>query len=109
MKTIEETVKVMESRISDELANKINRTCAIEVGEGETCEQWTVDFTIPKNRIYEGKSKKTIACTIKVKSMDDWFSIINGEMNPTTAFMHGKVKIEGDIATALKMQTILSS
>ena len=41
--------------------------------------------------------------------MEDWFSIVNGEINPTTAFMHGKIKIKGDMSTALKMQTILSS
>lgn len=108
MKTINETVAVMENRITKELASKINRVCLIQIGNGEE-EQWTVDFTVPNNRIYKGKTKKSIACTIKINNIEDWFLIINGEINPTTAFMHGKIKIEGDISTALKMQTILSS
>lgn len=109
MKTIEQTVAKMESRISNELAEKINRVCLIQIGSEDTYEEWTVDFTVEQNRIFKGKSTKDIACQIIVKNIADWFSIINGEINPTTAFMHGKIKIEGDISTALKMQSILSS
>jgi putative sterol carrier protein len=109
MKNIKQTVAKMESRINDELAKKINRVCSIQIGTGDECEKWFIDFTIDKNRISQNTSNKDIACTIIVKNIDDWFSIIEGEINPTTAFMHGKVKIEGDISTALKMQTILSN
>jgi len=109
MKTIEETVQVMEGRITDELSQKINRVCLIQIGSDESAEFWTVNFTKSANRIYEGKPNEDTACQIIVKNRDDWFSIINGETNPTAAFMHGKIKIEGDISTALKMQSILSS
>jgi len=109
MKTLEETAKIIESRITDELAQKIGRVCLIQIGEVDNEEIWTVDFTASKNRIYKGRSDKDIACQIIVKNIDDWFSIINGEINPTAAFMHGKIKIKGDISTALKMQTILSN
>jgi putative sterol carrier protein len=64
---------------------------------------------VSKNRIFKGKPKNATACQIIVKERDDWFSIINGDINPTAAFMHGKIKIEGDISTALTMQTILSN
>ena len=36
-------------------------------------------------------------CTIKV-SMDDFKDLIAGDLNPTAAFMQGKLKIEGDMA-----------
>jgi len=109
MKTIEETVQIIEGRITDELSQKINRVCLIQIGSEEDNEIWTVDFTVKENRIVKGKSNQVIACEIIIKSKDDWFSIINGDINPTAAFMHGKVKIKGDISTALKMQSILSS
>jgi putative sterol carrier protein len=108
MKTIEETVKVMEARITDEVAQSINRVCLIQIGNDEDAEFWTVDFTASENRIKKGRPETT-ACQIIVRNSDDWFSIIDGEMNPTAAFMQGKLKIEGDISTALKMQSILSS
>jgi len=81
----------------------------IQVGSDSDAEFWTVNFTLSENRIYKGKPSEATACEIIVKNRDDWFSIINGDVNPTAAFMHGKIKIEGDISTALKMQSILSS
>jgi putative sterol carrier protein len=109
MKTIQETVSKLESRITDTLAEKINKICLFEIGSNETVEFWTVNFTINSNRIYKGKPTEDVACTIIIKDIDDWFSIIKGDLNPTSAFMNGKVKIKGDISTALKMQTILSN
>jgi len=109
MKTIEETVTIMEGRITDELSRKINSVCSIQIGSDENAEFWTVDFTKTDNRIFKGKSSGNTACQIIVKNRDDWFSIINGDINPTGAFMNGKLKIEGDISTALKMQSILSN
>ncbi|MEM8755966.1 MAG: SCP2 sterol-binding domain-containing protein [Pseudomonadota bacterium] len=33
--------------------------------------------------------------------------LVNGQLNPMTAFLMGKVKIEGDMSVALKLQTLL--
>lgn len=108
MKTIEQTIETMESRITDDLAQKINKICLFTIGSDDNVEHWSVDFTLSSNRISKGKKGSDFACEIIVKNMDDWFSIINGELNPTTAFMHGKIKIQGNIGAALKMQTILN-
>jgi putative sterol carrier protein len=32
--------------------------------------------------------------------------IVNGEQNPTTAYMTGKLKIAGDMGAALKLQKL---
>jgi putative sterol carrier protein len=109
MKTIQETVSKLENRITDDLAKKINKVCLFEIGSDDAIEFWTVNFTYTSNRIYKGMPKEEIACRIIIKNIDDWFAIIDGHLNPTTAFMNGKVKIKGDISTALKMQTILSN
>jgi len=109
MKLIEETVAKMENRITDDLAKKINSICLIEIGSGEDTQYWAIDFTLTKNRIFKSDNSLNATCRIIVGNIDDWFAIINGEINPTTAFMHGKIKIKGDMSAALKMQTILSS
>ena len=44
-------------------------------------------------------------CTIKV-SMDDFKDLIAGDLNPTAAFMQGKLKIEGDMGLAMKLQKL---
>lgn len=106
---IKDTIKEMEGRITIELANKINKVCLFEIGNEDHIEYWAVDFTVSTNRIYKASKTLSVACKIIVANKDDWFSIISGKLNPTTAFMHGKVKIKGDIGTALKMQAILSN
>lgn len=39
-------------------------------------------------------------------SGQDYLAIVNGEMNPMTAFMHGKVKVKGDMGLALRLQSM---
>ena len=36
-----------------------------------------------------------------------WRSLIAGELNPTMAFMTGKIKIEGDMSVAMALSQIL--
>ena len=40
---------------------------------------------------------------------DDWASVVNGQLNPMQAFMSGKLKIQGDMALALKLQPMFLS
>jgi putative sterol carrier protein len=44
-------------------------------------------------------------CTISV-SEENLLRIINGEQNPMTAFMTGKLKVKGDIGAATKLQKL---
>jgi putative sterol carrier protein len=45
--------------------------------------------------------------TIKV-SWDDWQKMADGELDGMTAFMTGKLKIEGDMSNAMQLQGVLS-
>jgi putative sterol carrier protein len=40
---------------------------------------------------------------------DDWTAVTNGTLNPMQAFMSGKIKIQGDMGLALKLQPLLLS
>lgn len=44
-------------------------------------------------------------CTIKVDA-DDLRDLINGDLNPMSAFMFGKLKITGDMSVAMKLQSL---
>jgi putative sterol carrier protein len=46
-------------------------------------------------------------CTITI-SMSDFQKLINKELNPMTAVMMGKLKIDGDMSVAMKLQSFLS-
>lgn len=45
--------------------------------------------------------------TIKT-SWDDWEKMAGGELDGMTAFMTGKLKIEGDMSNAMQLQGVLS-
>lgn len=44
----------------------------------------------------------TVACTI-----DTLGDLMSGELEPTTAFMSGKIRVSGDMGVALKLQRVL--
>jgi len=46
-------------------------------------------------------------CTIKL-SLDDLESLVAGDLNPTMAFMSGKIKIEGDMTIAMALSQLIS-
>ncbi len=68
--------------------------------------QWAVDCTHPGGAISTGTSasaKCTVSCTDA-----DFLNIVNGKLNPQMAFMSGKLKIQGDMGLAMKLQQILT-
>jgi putative sterol carrier protein len=45
--------------------------------------------------------------TIKV-SWDDWQAMAGGQLDGMTAFMTGKLKVEGDMSNAMQLQGVLA-
>ncbi len=45
-------------------------------------------------------------CTIAM-SLDDFKEMATGELDPTTAFMMGKLKVTGDMGVAMKLAAVL--
>ena len=46
-------------------------------------------------------------CTVNL-SMEDFQELIKGKLNPMTAVMSGKVKIDGDMGVAMKLQSLFA-
>lgn len=46
-------------------------------------------------------------CTINL-TMEDFLRLIAGQLNPMSAVMSGKIKIDGDMSVAMKLQTLFS-
>ena len=46
--------------------------------------------------------------TLKV-SWDDWQALADGKLDGMTAFMTGKLKVEGDMSNAMQLQGVLSN
>ena len=64
---------------------------------------WTVRVADGAVTVAEGAEDAD--CTISA-SEETLTRIVNGEQNPTTAYMTGKLKISGDMGAALKLQKL---
>jgi predicted lipid carrier protein YhbT len=66
---------------------------------------WSVDCTAPGGAISEGTAAAA-RCTVAMTDAD-FINVVNGKLNPQMAFMSGKLKIQGDMGLAMKLQQIL--
>ncbi len=92
-------------------------TAAVEnkVATSENSLGSTVKFAFDEGVIYiDGKSQPMSVsnddvdadCTIRM-SLEDFRDMVDGELDPTMAYMTGKLKIEGDMSVAMKLSSVL--
>jgi hypothetical protein len=87
-----------------DVVSKINAVYQFNIS-GESGGSWWVDCTAPGGAIAAGVSV-VARCTVAMTE-GDFLNLINGKLNPQMAFMSGKLKIQGDMGLALKLQQIL--
>jgi putative sterol carrier protein len=68
--------------------------------------QWAVDCTAPGGAVVAGQAAGA-KCTVSCADAD-FLNIVNGKLNAQMAFMSGKLKIQGDMGLAMKLQQILT-
>jgi putative sterol carrier protein len=69
----------------------------------EGAGQWVVAVTDGAVGVNEGSGE---ADTTISTSEENFLAISRGELNPTTAYMTGKLKIKGDMGAAMKLQKL---
>jgi len=87
-----------------DVVQKINAVYQFNIS-GPGGGAWTVDCTAPGGRIAAGPSPGA-KCTVSATDAD-FLDIVNGKLNAQMAFMSGKLKIQGDMGLAMKLQQIL--
>jgi putative sterol carrier protein len=65
---------------------------------------WSIDCT-SGGQVSSGTAAGA-RCTVAMTDAD-FLAVVNGKLNPQMAFMTGKLKIQGDMALAMKLQQIL--
>lgn len=101
MPTVAEIFEAMPARLDASKAAGLNMSIAFDLS-GEQAAQKTLVIADGSAEIAEGISEGADATLIM--DGDDYAAMISGELNPMTAFMTGKVKVEGDLGSVMKMQ-----
>jgi putative sterol carrier protein len=73
---------------------------------GEGGGDWTVTVADGTCTVAEGKAEKP-NITIGMVA-DDFVKMVEGELSPVAAFMQGKIKLQGDMNLAMKLQEIFA-
>ena len=90
----------LESRVDSTKAAGLTASYVFEIDGAGT---WLVDVDDGKVSVSEngGDADTTIST-----SADTFMKIANGEQNPTSAYMSGKLKVKGDMGQAMKLQKL---
>jgi ubiquinone biosynthesis protein UbiJ len=87
-----------------DLLQKINSVYQFNIS-GPGGGTWGVDCTQAGGKVAEGPAASP-RCTVAATDAD-FLAIVNGKLNAQMAFMSGKLKIQGDMGLALKLQLLL--
>ena len=95
-----EFFETLESRIDESKTAGMTATYLFDVdGAGK----WTVDVNDGKLTVTEGGNEADTTITV---SEENFERMIGGDLNPTTAYMTGKLKVKGDMSAAMKLQKL---
>ena len=90
----------LEARVDASKTAGVNNSYLFDI---EGAGTWKVDVADGNISVTEGGDD----ADVKIRASEETFqSIASGEQNPTTAYMSGKLKVEGDMGAALKLQKL---
>jgi len=95
-----EFFETLESRVDASKTAGMNNTYVFEI---EGAGTWQVAVADGAVKVTEGATDGDV--TIRA-SEETFRSVASGDQNPTTAYMTGKLKIDGDMGAALKLQKL---
>lgn len=73
---------------------------------GEETENYVL--VVEDNRAsVTAKETEEADCTLTMK-VEDFYKLLDGKLNTTTAFMMGKLKVKGSLGLALKLENLLT-
>jgi putative sterol carrier protein len=98
-----DTFKYMQEHYNPTAAKGLNATFQWELS-GDEPGKWALQFEDGVCKLLEGGVEKPNV-NFKVSSAD-WIAIASGKLNAMNAFMTGKLKMDGDMGLAMKVQSL---
>lgn len=90
----------LETRVDPAKTAGMNNSYVFEIGDAGT---WKVDIAEGKLSVTEGATGGDV--TIRA-SEETFTALASREQNPTTAYMTGKLKIDGNMGAAMKLKNL---
>jgi putative sterol carrier protein len=106
MPTLDEMFEMMPGVFDAEKAKDINATVQFDL-TGEGGDQYYV--VVANGTVNTGKGTAENPTATIHMSADDYKAMVAGELNPVTAFMTQKIKVEGDLNTVMKFQGLFNT
>jgi putative sterol carrier protein len=98
--TVTEFFNGLAARVEPGKTAGMNNSYVFDIDGAGT---WTVKVADGSVTVEEGDTGGD--CTIST-SAETFEKVVNGEQNPTAAYMSGKLKIKGDMGAAMKLQKL---
>lgn len=103
VKSVEQVFEEMTQSFRSDEAQGLDSTFQFHIS-GDGGGDWNMHVEWERCEIERGKIDEPDV-TISVSS-NDWIAIATGRLNPETAYMTGKLKTEGDLGLATKLQPL---
>jgi putative sterol carrier protein len=97
--SLETATETIKSRVGDDAG--LGATLKFDMGDAGVI---FIDGKASPNTVSNDNTDAD--CTVGL-SMDDLEAMLAGDLAPTTAFMSGKLKVEGDMGVAMKLQSLM--
>ena len=97
--SLESSTETIRSRVGDE--SGLAATLKFDMGDDGVIH---IDATVNPNVVTN--DNKDAQCTVGV-ALEDLEAMLAGDLAPTAAFMSGKLKVDGDMGVAMKLQNIM--
>lgn len=108
--TLSEIERVIEERVLQKLladpdgAAKVGKAVAIEI-QGEGGGRWVVDCSAA-TPVLRRSADAAAAASIRME-IAVFEGLIGGSLSPQSAFLTGKVRVEGDLGAAVRLGSLL--
>lgn len=103
MATVTEIFAAMPGQFNAAKAGDFGATIQFDLA-GDDGGQWYVVIDQGNAAVSEGLADES-AATIRM-SASDFVDMMSGNLDPMNAFMMGKVRVEGDLNSVMKFQTL---
>lgn len=85
------------------IAKKVNGVIQFKITPGGA---WNLDLKSASPAVTEGVKKADVTITV---ADDDFIAIATGKLNAQSAFMKGKLKLQGNMALAMKLPVLFNA